>query len=451
MVFSLNYENRIAFQQSFTNFTLDLKPAEVFKDTAAIVGGIPQSYTYGELSREVELVNKAFFEIYLEGDGNGGLFSFPIPTVQIVDDYIFEDNEVNNLFWELTCKFGAPYFSNFIGTGMDPKSTRSMCCRLNLSAEEAEQPHGLWAIGSKTGSLAVATVNLNRVALKASEAFTLSSENKAPDRTKLFKKILLETMGKAREQLKYRRNRIEEGRVKHKLLPIFSEYIGTEKTFFLTVGICGMHEACVNLLGKPIGECEDFVISILEMMKKEIRRWKEEDGILYNFEQTPAETASYALAKKDREHFPDGFVSTGDNNVPFLTNSTHEPMYDGRTLQQRLEWADKTDKYYTGGTILHIWLNEKPNVASAKALVKKVLKYNIPYFTLTPSITQCSDCGKISYGIRTKCPHCKGENVESLTRVVGYYAPMSRFNIGQYEQHMAKKYFDREINDGEEN
>jgi ribonucleoside-triphosphate reductase len=186
------------------------------------------------------------------------------------------------------------------------------------------------------------------------------------------------------------------------------------------------------------------VIDILKTIKNDLRRWKEEDKVLYNFEQTPAETAAYVLAKKDLIEFPNCKTSNGAD-TPFLTNSTHEPMYDGRTLKQRIEWADKTDKYYTGGTILHIWLNEQPNVLAAKQLVKNVLQYNIPYFTLTPTITHCDDCGKVSYGIRKKCPHCKGENIENFTRVVGYYAPISRFNPGQHSQHMIKKTFDEEI------
>jgi len=769
MIFSLNYENRIAFQQSFTNFTLDLKPAEVFKDVEVRVGGEPQGYTYKELGREVELVNMAFLEVYMEGDSEGKPFSFPIPTVQVTDYSLFEKTEFNDMFWKLVAKFGTPYFANFIGTELDPKATRSMCCvtpdtklfvqtakgntvqtakyiwdthgndksngfllfhngkwnkaniarveddgyfeitlsnnhkikltkthackiwddelgeqlvpaqhvipkrhyipvnttaikgsvlgdyklgyfigvyagdgcvcndnnitislnsdqmdiarelvvfaenrfgsictteirdnvlfvrifdkalvaflnkyidtslhaidktftgkvimasedfrrgvyagmmdadgaignvsknryysasekliedfvaictslglvtylekpdtresrlgtnptycariysgrpgyatafftdefgtkwysvksidwiakpgvffdfevdseehlftlangiithncRLNLNAKDAEQPHGLWAIGSKTGSLAVSTINLNRLGIIANDE-------------EEFFKLLKDKMDQAREQLKYRRNRIEEGRVKHKLLPIFSEYIGTERTFFLTVGICGMHECCMNLFGKPISQCEDFVLRVLDRMKKTLRKWGKEDGYLYNFEQTPAETASYKMAKEDIRLFPEAFVSTGTNGVPFLTNSTHEPMYNGRTLQERLEWASKTDSFYTGGTILHIWLHEKPNIASVKTLVRATLGYNIPYFTITPTVTHCGDCGKISYGPRDKCPHCGSLNVESLTRVVGYYAPMSRFNKGQHEQHGVKVAFDNQVDE----
>ena len=386
MVFSLNFENRVAFQQPFTNFTLDWSPPEVFKDMAAIVGGEAQDFAYDDLHREIDLINMAFLEVFMEGDGNGRLFSFPIPTVQITNYDIFESNEVNDKFWELVAKWGTPYFANFIGTGLDASATRSMCCRLNLSAEEAEMPHGLWAIGSKTGSLAVSTVNLAMLGKMAKD-----EED--------FEEKLFELMEKAREQLKYRRNRIEEGR-KFGLLPIFSEYVGTPRSFFLTIGICGMHECCMNLFDKSISECEDFVVGTLKKMKTKIREWKTEDGFLYNFEQTPAESASYVMAKKTLKHFPDAFVSRGSDGTPFLTNSTHEPMYNRRTLPERLEWTSKTDHFYTGGTILHIWLNERPNLASVKSLVRKVLDYNIPYFTITPTVTHCEDCGRISYGIR---------------------------------------------------
>lgn len=432
MVFSLNYENRIAFQQSFTNFTLDMKPAIALKDTPALVGGQPQDYTYGELQREIELINLAFFEIYLEGDGAGRLFSFPIPTLQITDYSIFDSTDVNNKFWELVAKWGTPYFANFIGTNLDPGATRSMCCRLNLNAEDAEQPHGLWAIGSKTGSLAVSTINLNRLGYEAN----------SPTH---FYELLGAIMEKAREQLKYRRNRVEEGRVKHRLLPIFSEYVGTERTFFLTVGICGMNECCKNLFNKSISSCEDFVLETLKFMKDRLRTWKAEDGFLYNLEQTPAETAAYVMAKKDRELYPNCFVSTGPNDVPFLTNSTHEPMYNGRTLLERLEWTAKTDKFYSGGTILHIWLHEQPNIPAVKALVRAVLTYNIPYFTITPTVTHCGACGKVMYGIKERCSYCKSDNVEPMTRVVGYYAPISRFNPGQAEQHGVKIAFDKQV------
>lgn len=420
LVFSLNIPSRFGSQYPFSNLTFDWVVPEDLKKEKAIVGGKEQEYTYGDCQKELDLINKAFLEVMIEGDANNRTFSFPIPTYNLTRDFEW-DNENANLLFDLASKYGTPYFQNYIGSNLDPKSVRAMCCRLNLNQQELMQrPGNMWAPGDSTGSIGVVTINVNRLGY---ESNTEESFYKKLD-------YLLEL---AKESLEIKREVIEKNLQKG-LMPFTKRYLGTFNNHFSTVGLVGMHECCLNFLGEGI-ETEAgtaFTVRVLEHMRDKLQEFQKETGYLYNLEATPAESTAYRFAKMDQERYPD-IILSGDEE-PFVTNSTHLPVDFTDNVIQSLEHQNKIQPLYTGGTIFHTFLGEKmQNGTACKALVKKIAENTqLPYFSITPSFSVCKDHGYIK-GEIFECPTC-GHATEVYSRIVGYYRPVQNWNLGKKEE-----------------
>jgi len=420
LVFSLNIPSRWGSQYPFSNLTFDWKCPEDMKDQPAIVGGVEQDFTYGDCQKEMDIINKAFIEVMIEGDAFGRIFSFPIPTYNLTKDFNW-DSENANLLFELTAKYGMPYFQNYIGSNLDPSSIRAMCCRLNLNQVELmNRPGGMWGPGDSTGSIGVITLNMNRLGYEA--------KNKEQFYEKLSYHITL-----AKNSLEIKREVVEKN-LKNGLMPFTKRYLGTFNNHFSTIGLCGMHECCLNFLGKGIEtkEGKEFTIEVLKFMREKIRDIQKETGNLYNLEATPAESTSYRFAKLDKEMYPD-IITSGDKE-PFLTNSTQLPVDFTDDVVTALEHQDDIQPLYTGGTMFHTFLGEKmASGESCKRLVKKIA-YNtrMPYFSITPTFSVCKTHGYLK-GEQFKCPEC-GSETEVFSRIVGYYRPLQNWNAGKVEE-----------------
>lgn len=392
LIFSLNIPSRWGCQMPFTNLTFDWVVPEDMKDEAAIVGGKTQSFTYGECQGEVDMINKAFLEIMREGDANGRIFTFPIPTYNLTKEFDW-DSENAKLLFEVAAKYGTPYFQNYIGSELDPRSIRAMCCRLNLDMSELiNRPGHIFAAGDSTGSIGVVTINMNRLGYKA------RNEEEFFEKLKYY-------MTLAKDSLEIKRKVIEKN-MKNGLIPYTKAYLGTFRNHFSTIGLCGMNEACLNLIGKTIAspEGKELTIKTLNFMREMTREFQRETGNLYNLEATPAESTSYRFAKLDRELCP-GIITSG-RDVPYLTNSTHVPVDETDDVIEALEHQNDIQHLYTGGTIFHTFLGERMSSGeSCKRLVKKIA-YNtkIPYFTITPTFSVCPDHGYIP-GEHFTCPY----------------------------------------------
>jgi len=393
LVFSLNIPSRWGSQYPFSNLTFDWVPPEDMKDQPAIVGGKPQDFTYGDCQKEMDMVNKAFLEVMLEGDANGRIFTFPIPTYNLTKEFKWEGENAQLLF-EMTAKYGSPYFQNYIGSGLDPKSIRAMCCRLNLNQLELiKRPGHIFAAGDSTGSLGVVTMNLNRMAYEAKG-----------DKKKFFEKLEhYMTLGKNALEVK---RKLVNNNLKKGLMPFTKTYLGTFRNHFSTIGLCGMHEACLNFLGKGIQteEGKQFTIDTLNFMRGVIRGFQEETGNIYNLEATPAESTSYRLAKMDKEMYPD--IITSGKDTPYLTNSTQLPVGHTDDLIDALAHQNDIQYLYTGGTIFHTFLGERlTDWKAAMQLVKKIAhNTRIPYFSITPTFSICPEHGYIA-GEHHTCPY----------------------------------------------
>jgi ribonucleoside-triphosphate reductase len=392
LIFSLNIPSRWGCQMPFTNLTFDWMVPEDMAGEAAIVGGKAQDFTYGDCQEEVDMINKAFLEIMREGDASGRIFTFPIPTYNLTHDFNW-DGENAELLFEATAKYGTPYFQNYIGSGLEPSSIRAMCCRLNLNMKELiNRPGHIFAAGDSTGSIGVVTINMNRLGYEAE------------DEEEFFEKLRY-YMIMAKDSLEIKRKVIEQN-LKNGLMPYTKAYLGSFRNHFSTIGLCGMHEACLNLIGEGIASPEGKALAIktLKFMRGLIREFQMETGNLYNLEATPAESTSYRFAKLDRELCP-GIITSG-KDVPYLTNSTHLPVNETDDAIEALEHQNDIQPLYTGGTIFHTFLGERMSSAeSCKRLVKRIA-YNtrIPYFTITPTFSVCPDHGYIP-GEHFTCPH----------------------------------------------
>ena len=420
LVFSLNIPSRWGSQYPFSNLTFDWVAPEDMKNDKAIVGGKEQDFTYGDCQNEMNMVNRAFIEVMLEGDANGRVFSFPIPTYNVTKDFEWGSENAKLLF-ELTAKYGTPYFQNYVGSGLDPRSIRAMCCRLNLNQTELmKRPGGMWGPGDSTGSLGVVTINMNRMGYEA----------KSKDD---FYAKLTHYMDLAKESLEVKRKIVNKN-LESGLMPYTKRYLGTFRNHFSTIGLIGMNECCLNLLGKGIDtkEGKKFTIDVLKFMTDKLKKYQEETGNLYNLEATPGEGASYRLAREDKKMYP-GIITAGKDE-PYLTNSTHLPVNKTDDAVDALEHQDDIQVLYTGGTIFHTFMGEKVSSAeAAKQLVKKIA-YNtkIPYYTITPTFSICEEHGYIK-GEQFNCPTCNKET-EVYSRIVGYYRPIAQWNSGKKEE-----------------
>jgi anaerobic ribonucleoside-triphosphate reductase len=448
-LFNMNVPTRVGFQTPFTNVTLDLKVPGYMKDEPVIIGGKPQKETYGEFQKEMDMFNRAFAEAMLEGDAKGRVFTFPIPTYNVTPD-LFEDSKNLSAVWEMTAKYGIPYFANFIQSTMKPEDARSMCCRLRLDNRELrKRGGGYFGANPLTGSIGVVTINLPRIAYLAKSASAGSSKAKED-----FFARLGGLMEIARQSLIAKR-KVAEKFTEGGLYPYSKVLLsGIKKRFgnywynhFSTIGVSGGNEACLNFLGKTIAtrEGQEFMGEILDFMNERLRDFQAEDNQMYNLEATPGEGTSYRLAKSDKEKYPEIIVANESalkrGAAPFYTNSTQLPVGLTDNLFEALDLQDELQCKYTGGTVFHGFLGERlPSGAAVKNLVRKIAEnYHLPYFTLTPTFSICMDHGYLS-GEQKTCPEC-GKECEVYSRVVGYLRPVSQWNVGKQAEFEERRSF----------
>ncbi len=440
-IFNINVPTRVGFQTPFTNVTLDVKVPKYYADQGVIIGGKPQNETYGEFQKEMAMFNKAFLQVMAEGDAKGRVFTFPIPTYNITKDFDWDNPDLEYL-WEMTAKYGVPYFSNFVNSDMNPEDARSMCCRLRIDNRELEKRGGgLFGSNPLTGSIGVITINMPRI------GYLSKTEDE-------FVKQVDHLMALAKESLEIKRKVLEKFTdrdlypyTKYYLRDVRNRFGEYWKNHFSTIGLVGMNEACLNLMGKNIADPEGqkFTQRILDFMRDRLLEFQEETGNNYNLEATPAEGTSYSLAKKDREKYPDIICATGNGNSSdmseFYTNSTQLPVNFTDDIFEALDLQDEIQTRYTGGTVFHIYAGERIEDPSAvKVLVRRVCdKYHLPYFTFSPTFSVCPNHGYLN-GEQSTCPTCEAP-CEVFSRVVGYLRPVKQWNKGKQEEFKARKVF----------
>ena len=426
-VFNMNVPTRVGFQTPFTNITMDLTVPSYYAEQPVIIGGELMEDTYKEFQPEMDLLNKAFFEVMMEGDASGRVFTFPIPTYNITKDFDWNNEKLNGL-WEMTAKYGIPYFSNFINSDMSPEDARSMCCRLRIDNRELEyRGGGLFGSNPLTGSVGVVTINLPKIADNV--------KNKGE-----FLEQLSQKMEIAKESLEIKRKLLEDLTDKN-LYPYTKFYLRDIKArfgvywknHFSTIGLIGMNEACLNLLGSDIGSFrgKQFALDVMDFMRAKIVEFQKQTGNNYNLEATPGEGTSYRLAKLDRNH-----------KYKYFTNSTQLPVDYTDDIFEVLDHQDELQTKYTGGTVVHIFAGERiTNLETMKNLVKKVCNnYKLPYFTFSPTFSTCPNHGYVA-GEHFKCPDC-GADCEVYSRIVGYIRPISQWNKGKQTEFHNRTNFD---------
>ena len=442
-VFNVNVPTRVGFQTPFTNITLDLECPSYMTGQPVVIGGKLQDTNYGDHQEEMNMFNRALLEVLTEGDASGRVFTFPIPTYNITSDFNWDNPVIENL-WEASAKYGIPYFSNFVNSDMNPEDARSMCCRLRIDNRQLEyRGGGLFGSNPMTGSVGVVTINLPRLALK--------SKDEAE-----FRKGLDYLMNKAKESLEVKRKTLEVLTDKN-LYPYTKFYLrDIKKRFgvywknhFSTIGLIGMNETALNLLGVDIGSDEGraFAERTLDYMRDRLVEFQKETGNNYNLEATPAEGTTYRLAQIDKADFPETahFANGVGAEVehPFYTNSTHLPVNYTDDLFELLDLQDELQTKYTGGTVIHFFLGERmANAATLKRLVKKICaNYKLPYFTFSPSFSVCQNHGYLS-GEQAVCPQC-GESCEIYSRVVGFLRPVEQWNKGKQCEFEMREHYDK--------
>jgi len=440
-IFNINVPTRVGFQTPFTNITMDLKVPKMYADSPVVIGGELKRATYGDFQEEMNILNRAFLEVLSEGDAKGRVFTFPIPTYNITHDFDWDDPNLETL-WQVTAKYGIPYFSNFINSDMSPEDARSMCCRLRLDLRKLEKRGGgLFGANPLTGSIGVVTINMARLGYLSKD----ESE---------FMERLESLMILAKESLEIKRKVLEKLTEKE-LYPYARFYLrNVKKRFgeywknhFSTIGLIGMNEACLNLLGVNIGKEEGrrFAIKVLDFMREKLLSFQEETGNNYNIEATPAEGTSYRLAKIDKEKYPRIICANEEEwrkgAEPFYTNSTQLPVNYTDDIFEVLDLQDEIQRKYTGGTALHIYIGEQiKDPESVKILVRKICEnYHLPYFTITPTFSICPAHGYLP-GEQERCPKCEAR-CEVYSRVVGYLRPINQWNEGKKEEFKLRKAF----------
>jgi ribonucleoside-triphosphate reductase len=439
-IFNINVPTRVGFQTPFTNVTLDVTIPRYYAGQNVIVGGQPKKETYGEFQEEMNLFNRAFLEVMAAGDAKGRVFTFPIPTYNITRDFNWDDPNLEGL-WEMTAKYGVPYFSNFINSDMNPEDARSMCCRLRIDNRELEKRGGgLFGSNPLTGSIGVVTINMPRIGYLAEteEAFMVRLEK---------------LMFTAKESLETKRKVLENFTEKN-LYPYTKYYLRDVKrrfgeywkNHFATIGLVGMNEACLNLLGRHIGapEGQAFTRKVMDFMRNKLIEYQQETGNNYNLESTPAEGTSYRLARMDRGKYPD-IICANEQQVrergaePYYTNSTQLPVNFTDDVFEALDLQDPIQTKYTGGTVFHTFIGERiADPAAVKRLVQRICaNYHLPYLTFTPTFSVCPSHGYLS-GEQETCPTCR-ESCEVYSRVVGYLRPVKQWNKGKQEEFAARK------------
>ena len=430
-IYGVNTPSRWGTQAPFSNITLDWVVPKDLAGLKAIVGGKEMDFTYGDCQKEMDLVNKAFIEIMIEGDANGRGFQYPIPTYSITSDFDWSDKENNRLLFEMTSKYGTPYFSNYINSDMEPSDVRSMCCRLRLDLRELRKKSGgFFGSGESTGSVGVVTINLPRIAYLSKDPAEFYAR-------------LDRLMDIAARSLKIKRTVItkllEEG-----LYPYTKRYLGTFDNHFSTIGLVGMNEAGLNAkwLQKDLThvETQEFAKDVLNHMRERLSDYQEKYGDLYNLEATPAESTSYRFAKHDVEQFPD-ILTANMNGTPYYTNSSHLPVGYTDDIFSALDVQDELQTLYTSGTVFHAFLGEKlPDWKAAATLVRKIAEnYKLPYYTLSPTYSICPDHGYLQ-GEQESCPTCH-RSTEIYSRITGYYRPVQNWNDGKSQEFKDRKVY----------
>ena len=442
-VFNMNVPTRVGFQTPFSNVTMDLTVPSYYKDQCVIIGGEMKEETYGEFQNEMNMINKAFFEVMMEGDASGRVFTFPIPTYNITKDFDWDNPDLNGL-WEMSAKYGIPYFSNFVNSDMNPEDARSMCCRLRIDNRQLEyRGGGLFGSNPLTGSIGVVTINLPKIAYQT-------------DSKDEFFTVLKDRMEIAKESLEIKRKlleRLTDGGLypytKFYLRDIKARFGVYWKNHFSTIGLVGMNEACENLLNCSIADEKghDFAVEVMDYMRDLIVKFQEETGNNYNLEATPAEGTSYRLAKLDKKNLinikcanDEEYYSQGAE--PYYSNSTQLPVNCTDDIFELLDHQDDLQTKYTGGTVVHIFAGERiHDISTMKNLVRKICdNYHLPYFTFSPTFSVCPTHGYVA-GEHSTCPDC-GRECEIYSRIVGYIRPVKQWNKGKKAEFGNRKTFD---------
>ncbi len=435
-IYGVNTPSRWGTQAPFSNITLDWTVPADLAELNCIIGGKEADFKYKDCQEEMNMVNKAFIEIMIEGDANGRGFQYPIPTYSITNDFDWSETENNKLLFEMTSKYGTPYFSNYINSDMEPSDVRSMCCRLRLDLRELRKKSGgYFGSGESTGSVGVVTINIPRIAYLAKNE-------------KDFYARLDRLMDISARSLRTKRTVITK-LLDNGLYPYTKRYLGTFANHFSTIGLVGMNEACLNAnwIRKDMThkEAQLFTADVLNHMREKLSEYQEKYGDLYNLEATPAESTSFRLAKHDVKRYPDIITASSENGgTPYYTNSSHLPVGYTDDIFSALDIQDELQTLYTSGTVFHAFLGEKlPNWQSAAALVRKIAEnYKLPYYTLSPTYSVCKNHGYIA-GEEYKCPQC-GENTEVYSRITGYYRPVQNWNDGKTQEYKDRKVYNIE-------
>ena len=431
-IYGVNTPSRWGTQAPFTNITLDWVVPNDMAELNAIVGGKEMDFKYKDCVKEMAMINKAFIEIMIEGDANGRGFQYPIPTYSITKDFDWSETENNKLLFEMTAKYGTPYFSNYINSDMEPSDVRSMCCRLRLDLRELRKKSGgFFGSGESTGSVGVVTLNMPRL------AYLSESEED-------FYKRLEKLMNIAARSLKIKRNIITK-LLNLGLYPYTLRYLGTFENHFSTIGLVGMNEACLNAkwLRKDLTSVEgqEFTKNVLNFMRNKLSDYQELYGDLYNLEATPAESTSYRLAKHDKKRYPDIITAAKEDETPYYTNSSHLPVSFTEDVFTALDIQDELQTLYTSGTVFHTYLGQRmPSWQACANLVRKIAEnYRLPYYSISPTYSVCSEHGYID-GEAFTCPIC-GKKTEVYSRITGYYRPVQNWNDGKAQEFKHRKVY----------
>ena len=432
-IYGVNTPSRWGTQAPFSNITLDWTVPDDMAEMNAIVGGREMDFKYKDCKAEMDMVNRAFIETMIEGDANGRGFQYPIPTYSITKDFDWSDTENNRLLFEMTSKYGTPYFSNYINSDMQPSDVRSMCCRLRLDLRELRRKTGgFFGSGESTGSVGVVTINIPRIAYLA--------EDEAD-----FYRRLDRMMDISARSLKTKREVITK-LLEQGLYPYTKGYLGTFENHFSTIGLIGMNEAGLNArwirkdMTQP--ECQRFTREVLDHMRERLSDYQEEYGDLYNLEATPAESTTYRLAKHDKERYPDIITAGKEGETPYYTNSSHLPVGYTEDIFDALDIQDELQTRYTSGTVFHAFLGEKlPDWKAAASLVRTIAQnYKLPYYTLSPTYSICKSHGYLA-GEHFTCPICK-QKAEVYSRITGYYRPVQNWNEGKLQEYKDRITYD---------
>ena len=434
-IYGVNTPSRWGTQSPFTNITLDWTVPNDLAELPAIVGGKEMNFKYKDCKKEMDMVNRAFIEVMIEGDANGRGFQYPIPTYSITKDFDWSETDNNKLLFEMAAKYGTPYFSNYVNSDMEPSDVRSMCCRLRLDLRELRKKSGgFFGSGESTGSVGVVTINMPRLAYLAETA-------------EEFYQRLDRLMDISARSLKIKRNTIERF-MENGLYPYTKRYLGTFNNHFSTIGLVGMNEACLNAkwIRKDLREDEavKFTVDVLNHMRERLKDYQEKYGDLYNLEATPAESTAYRFAKHDKEKFPN-IITANMQGDPYYTNSSHLPVGTTDDIFNALDVQDELQTLYTSGTVFHAFLGEKlPDWKAAANLVRTIANnYKLPYYTLSPTYSVCKNHGYITGEVYT-CPHC-GEATEVNSRITGYYRPVQNWNDGKAQEFKDRKEYSAKV------